>query len=107
MSKSRRYPPEVRERAVALVLEHQGEHRSQWAAMQSIAAKFGMAAETLRSWVRQAERDRGLKPGPTSEELVRIKELERLRYRALHTGGLVVGHFTDPEGHLIGLAGTA
>jgi transposase len=45
--------------------------------MQSIAAKFGMAAETLRSWVRQAERDRGLKPGLTSEELVRIKELER------------------------------
>jgi transposase len=45
--------------------------------MQSIASKFGMAAETLRSWVRQAERDRGLKPGPTSEELVRIKELER------------------------------
>ncbi len=77
MSKSRRYPPEVRERAVALVLEHQGEHRSQWAAMQSIASKFGMSAETLRSWVRQAERDRGLKPGPTSEELVRIKELER------------------------------
>jgi len=77
MSKSRRYPPEVRERAVALVLEHQGEHRSQWAAMQSIASKFGMAAETLRNWVRQAERDRGLKPGPTSGELVRIKELER------------------------------
>jgi transposase len=77
MSRNRRYPPEVRERAVALVLEHQGEHRSQWAAMQSIASKFGMSAETLRSWVRQAERDRGLKPGPTSEELVRIKELER------------------------------
>jgi transposase len=77
MSRNRRYPPEVRERAVALVLEHQGEHRSQWAAMQSIASKFGMSAETLRNWVRQAERDRGLKPGPTSEELVRIKELER------------------------------
>lgn len=77
MSRNRRYPPEVRERAVALVLEHQGEHRSQWAAMQSIASKFGMAAETLRNWVRQAERDRGLKSGPTSEELIRIKELER------------------------------
>jgi transposase len=45
--------------------------------MEAIASKFGMAAETLRNWVRQAERDRGLKPGPTSEELVRIKELER------------------------------
>lgn len=77
MSRNRRYPPEIRERAVALVLEHQGEHRSQWAAMEAIAPKFGMAAETLRSWVRQAERDRGLKPGPRSEELVRIKELER------------------------------
>ncbi len=77
MSRNRRYPPEVRERAVALVLEHQGEHRSQWAATQSIAPEFGMAAETLRNWVRQAERDRGLKPGPRSEELVRIKELER------------------------------
>jgi transposase len=77
MSRNRRYPPEVRERAVALVLEHQGEHRSQWAAMEAIAPKFGMAAETLRSWVRQAERDRGLKPGPTSEERSRIKELER------------------------------
>ncbi len=77
MSRNRRYPPEVRERAVALVLEHQGEHRSQWAAMEAIAPKFGMATETLRNWVRQAERDRGLKPGPTSEELVRIKELER------------------------------
>ena len=50
MSRNQRYPPEVRERAVALVLEHQGEHRSQWAAMQSIAPKFGMAAETLRNW---------------------------------------------------------
>lgn len=75
MSRNRRYPPEVRERAVALVHEHQSEHRSQWAAMQSIASKFGMAAETLRNWVRQAERDRGLKPGPTSEELVGIEEL--------------------------------
>ena len=48
MSRSRRYPPEVRERAVALVLEHQGEYRSQWAAMEAIAPKFGMATETLR-----------------------------------------------------------
>ncbi len=77
MSRSRRYPPEVRERAVALVLEHQGEYRSQWAAMSAIAPKFGMATETLRNWVRQAERDQGLRAGPTSEETSRIKELER------------------------------
>lgn len=77
MSRSRRYPPEVRERAVALVLEHQGEYRSQWAAMGAIAPKFGMATETLRNWVRQAERDQGLRAGPTSEEAGRIKQLER------------------------------
>ncbi len=92
MSRNRRYSPEVRERAVALVLEHQGEHRSQWAAMEAIAPKFGMATETLRNWVRQAERDRGLKPGPTSEELVRIKELEReieIGWDRLESVGLV------------------
>lgn len=90
MSRNRRYPPEVRERAVALVLEHQGEHRSQWAAMEAIAPKFGMAAETLRSWVRQAERDRGLKPGPTSEELgerLEVKEQQIQRWEAnLYSG---------------------
>ena len=57
MGTSNRYSPEVRERAVRLVLEHQGEHPSQWAAIESIAAKIGCTAETLRHWVRQAERD--------------------------------------------------
>jgi transposase len=60
-----------------MVLEHQGEHGSQWAAIASIATKFGCTAETLRRWVRQAERDRGLRAGPTSEERDRIKRLER------------------------------
>jgi len=59
---SNRYSPEVRERAVRLVLEHQGEHASQWAAIESIAAKIGCTAETLRHWVRQAERDTRLRP---------------------------------------------
>ena len=55
MSKSVRYSPEVRERAVRMVLEHQGEHPSQWAAMQSIAGKIGCTPETLRKWVRQSQ----------------------------------------------------
>jgi transposase len=71
------YSPEVRERAVRMVLDHQGEHGSQYAAIQSIAAKIGCSAETLRNWVRQAERDRGLRAGPTTEERERIKALER------------------------------
>jgi transposase-like protein len=60
-----------------MVLEHQGEHASQWSAIGSIAAKIGCTAETLRSWVRQAERDQGLRSGLTSEERERIKALER------------------------------
>jgi len=60
-----------------MVLEHQAEHTSQWATIESIAAKLGCTAETLRNWVRQAERDAGRRPGLTSDEKQRLKDLER------------------------------
>ena len=71
------YSPEVRERAVRLVLEGGREHPTQWAAITSVAAKIGCTAGTLRKWVRQAERDGGQRPGPTTAERERIKALER------------------------------
>ena len=74
---SARYSPEVRARAVRMVLEHQSDYPSQWAAICSIASKIGCAGETLRKWVRQAERDQGLRDGTTSEERDRLKALER------------------------------
>ncbi len=77
MNKSTRYSPEVRERAVRLVFEHQGEHASQWAAIGSIASKIGCTPETLRKWVRRAERDQGLRSGMTSSDREQLKALER------------------------------
>src|SRR4051794_24601840 len=61
-----RFSPEVRQRAVRMVLDHGGDHASQWAAIGSIAGKIGCTAETLRKWVRQVERDQGQRPGATS-----------------------------------------
>src|ERR687893_1372563 len=74
---SNRFSPEVRQRAVRMVLEHGGDHASQWAAIGPIAAKIGCTTEALRQWVRQAERDQGLRAGPTTDERERIKALER------------------------------
>ena len=77
MSKSTRYSPEVRERAVRMVFEHQGEYESQWAAMVSIGAKIGCTAETLRNWVCKAEREQGPRKDLTADECDRLKALER------------------------------
>ncbi len=71
------YSPEIRERAVRMVFDHQGEHASQFEAIRSIAQKIGCSGETLRNWVRQAERDQGLRAGPATDEGERIKALER------------------------------
>ena len=77
MNASRRYSPEVRERAVRMVLEQQTEHSSQWATIQSIASKLGCTSETLRRWVRRTERDQGIRNGMTSDDRERLKKLER------------------------------
>ncbi len=77
MAKQSRYSPEVRERAIRLVEDHVGEYSSQWSAICSIATKIGCTGETLRSWILQAQRDQGLRPGLTSDERKRLKELER------------------------------
>jgi len=72
-----KYSPELRERAVRMVLDHTHEYPSQWAAMRSVAEKLGCTVEALRRWVRQAERDHGERPGLTTDERQRLKQLER------------------------------
>jgi transposase len=74
---STRYSPESQERAVRMVFEAKEQYPSQWAAIESIAAKIGCKAETLRRWVRRAERDSGQRPGPTTADQARVRELER------------------------------
>lgn len=71
------YSPEVRERAVRMVLTGEHEHSSRWAAIKSVSSKIGCTPETLRSWVNKSEVDNGMRPGVTSDEKARMKELER------------------------------
>jgi transposase len=77
MGRPSKYSGEVRERAVRMVLEHQDQYDSQWSAVRSISEKIGCSTEALRKWLRQAERDQGLRPGLTTDERRRLKELER------------------------------
>ena len=77
MGRTSRFAPEVRERSVRMVLEHLDEYESKWAAIKSIAEKIGCSAEALRNWVAQAERDQGQRPGLTTDERQRLKQLER------------------------------
>ena len=78
MSKTtNKFSPEVRERAVRMVLEHRGEYPSQWAAIESIAPKIGCVPQTLLEWVKRHEIDSGARDGITTSELQRLKELER------------------------------
>ena len=77
MTRSNRYPAEVRERAVRLVMEHREQYTSEWASITSIASKCGMTPETLRKWIRRAQVDSGVRQGVTSDERERLRELER------------------------------
>ena len=78
MARPSRYPRELRERAVRLVMESKGDYPSEFEAIRSIAAKLGIGSpETLRKWVRQAEVDGGVRAGKTSEEIAEIKALKK------------------------------
>jgi transposase len=77
MGRPSKFSPEIRERAVRLVLETQGQHESEWAAIVSVAGKIGCTPESLRKWLRRTQVDSGKRAGATSAERERVKELER------------------------------
>src|SRR5215831_5155983 len=77
MARPSKYAPELRERAVRMVFEHSAEYPSQWATIRSVGGKLGCSTEALRRWVRQAERDAGHRPGLTTDERTRLKQLEK------------------------------
>lgn len=77
MARKSKFSPEVRERAVRLVHDSEAQHTSRWAAITSVAGKIGCKPETLRKWLIDQERDAGKRPGPTTSERERVKELER------------------------------
>ena len=74
---TKKFSPEVRVRAVRMLLDHEGEHPSRWAAVMSISAKIGCTAQTLNGWVKKAEVDSGRKPGLTTDMAAKLKALER------------------------------
>ena len=77
MTKANKFSPEVRERAVRMVLEHRGQYPSLWAPIESIAPKIGCVPQTLNEWVKRHQIDTGAKDGVTTSDLQRLKELER------------------------------
>jgi transposase len=77
MPRTNRYSPEVRDRAVRMVADHRDEYPSEWAAFTSISAKLGMTPETLRTWVRRAQVDEGLRPGLSTDQRQKLKDLEK------------------------------
>ena len=99
MTRPGRYPAEIRERAVRMVFEHERDHSSQWATISSIASKFGMTPETLRKWVRRAEVDGGARPGQTTEEQTRLRELERENRELRRANEILKAASADSSGH--------
>ena len=97
MRKSPKFSPEVVERAVRMVFDAKDQYPSQWAAIESTAGKIGCTAETLRRWVREGERDSGVRDGPTTAEQQRVKELEREVRRANEILKLASAFFAQAE----------
>ena len=99
-----KYSPQVRERAVRLVLDNQGQHESRWSAILSISSKIGCAPQTLNEWVKKAEVDRGDRGGITTEMAEKLKALERENRELkqaneiLRKGEAVVRHWSEDNG---------